>query len=237
MVNLPPLEITLIGAHPQNQSEGRGGVLPEAVVLHIAAGTLPGMDAWFNNPASGVSAHYGVGKAGDIHQYVAVGNTAFANGIVEDGHRPGLIDDNLAAGHRPNAWTISIEHEGQSGDRLSLAQWRASTALAAVLFRDHILPHAAQTGAAVNRDRILMHRDISPKSRPMCPGWDEAYQAAYIAEMARLLAGGGLDTRDLLDALTVQADDLEQRAHRHDMEAASCRMQAARLRDLVARFG
>jgi N-acetyl-anhydromuramyl-L-alanine amidase AmpD len=39
-------------------------------------GTLAGTDAWFTNPASQVSAQYGIGKNGEVHQYVKEEDTA-----------------------------------------------------------------------------------------------------------------------------------------------------------------
>lgn len=66
-----------------NFIRGRGGYRPEAVVIHIMAGTLVGTDAHFANPASQVSAHYGIGKQGQIHQYVKEEDTAFHVGTVD----------------------------------------------------------------------------------------------------------------------------------------------------------
>lgn len=37
-----------------------------AIVDHIMGGTLAGTDAWFANPTSKVSSHFGVGKNGEI---------------------------------------------------------------------------------------------------------------------------------------------------------------------------
>jgi hypothetical protein len=62
------LPITWIGSC--NKTPGRGGFRPEAIVIHIMEGTLGGTDDWFNNPASKVSAHYGIGRNGQVHQYV-----------------------------------------------------------------------------------------------------------------------------------------------------------------------
>ncbi|TGE31356.1 N-acetylmuramoyl-L-alanine amidase [Desulfosporosinus sp. Sb-LF] len=50
-----------------------------AIVNHIMSGTLTGTDAWFTNPESKVSSHFGVGENGAIHQYVELENVAWAN--------------------------------------------------------------------------------------------------------------------------------------------------------------
>ena len=233
--NFPAPPLRWIGAHPRNFDRGRAGIVPEAVVLHIAEGSLAGMDAWFNNPTAGVSAHYGVGKAGEIHQYVAIDDTAFANGIVEGGYTARLIDENRNI--NPNRWTVAIEHEGRTGDLLTLAQFDVSTRLTAWLFQRYLLAGGA-SGVAVDRDHILMHRDITPRSRARCPGWGEDQQAAYIDRVRELLdpASDLNHIRELLDALTVQARALDEAAVRAEQEAARHRLQAARLRELIERF-
>lgn len=50
------------------------------IILHTMDGYLTGCDSWFNNPASQVSTHYGVGYNGEIHKYVSEDDTAWANG-------------------------------------------------------------------------------------------------------------------------------------------------------------
>ena len=75
------------------------------------SGTLIGTDSWFANPASKVSSHFGVGKNGEIHQYVKLENTAWANGVVKNPNWPLLQN-----GVNPNYYTVSIEHEGKSGE-------------------------------------------------------------------------------------------------------------------------
>lgn len=231
MVNVP--SIRWVGCHLQNFGKLRGGVRPEAVVLHIAEGTIAGMDAWFNNAAAGVSAHFGVGKDGRVHQYVSVDDTAFANGIIEEGHTARLIDEN--PGLNPNAWSCSIEHEGFTGETLTPEQWEASTRLTAWLFAAHLLAGGA-TGVQVDRDHILRHADITPRTRARCPGWPESYHEGYIAQVQRLLAPEPDRTRELLDALTAQANALDEAALRAEQEAARCHIQAANLRAIVNRF-
>ena len=90
---------------------GRKGYRPEAVVIHIMDGTLVGTDSWFANHDSQVSAHYGVGKNGEVHQYVQENDTAWHAGRV-DAPVWKLIRPNL----NPNLYTIGIEHEGRPND-------------------------------------------------------------------------------------------------------------------------
>lgn len=181
-------EIQWIGALGENFAEGRGQIQPEAVVLHIAEGSLAATDDWFNRhhfpPDGPTSAHFCVGKDGTLHQYVSTKNTAFANGRVEDGHTAVLVDVN--AGINPNLWTISIEHEGHSGDIVPAEQLDVSTRLTAWLFRNRLFTSGA-SGVAVDRDHILRHGEISPNSRPACPGWDDAFLDEYVARVHELL--------------------------------------------------
>ena len=52
----------------------------KAIMLHIAEGTMEGMHSWFNNPSAQVSAHYGIGKNGEVWQFVKDGDTAWHSG-------------------------------------------------------------------------------------------------------------------------------------------------------------
>jgi len=182
--------IIWVGAHPNNQARGREGYKLEAVVWHVTEGGMPG--PWFNTPTSRVSAHYGVSKTGRIEQYVSLDDRAFAQGVVEvtsDQARP-LIRDNW--GINPNVWAVSIELEGttaevRAGSVPTPEQEAATAQLTAWLFQDVLLTSGA-TDVAVDREHILMHRDISPRSRT-CPVWDEAVHGRMIGTVQALLAG------------------------------------------------
>ena len=174
----------LVNQVPSPNHSSRQGTVPEAIVLHIMQGTLAGADAWFAHPTAQVSAHYGVGKDGTIHQYVALSEAAWANGGIEHGHAAELVDEN--GGMNPNRWTVSIEHEGVYPDGLTMVQFEASTQLAAWLF-DSVLLVGGASGVAVDRKHILRHSDISPRSKPICPGWPETTLQAYVERVEQLL--------------------------------------------------
>jgi N-acetylmuramoyl-L-alanine amidase len=147
------LEIRWIGSKHKNK--GRGGFRPEAVVIHVMEGTLVGTDSWFNNPASKVSAHYGVGRDGTIHQYVSETDTAFHAGRRS---KPtwGMIKDGI----NPNLYTIGIEHEGDGGSAWPPAMYEATTALIRDICMRWSIP--------IDRDHIIGHREIY--SAKTCPG-------------------------------------------------------------------
>jgi len=138
-----------------------------AIVDHIMEGTLAGTDSWFANPASKVSSHFGVGKNGEIHQYVDLKNHAWANGSLNKPTWPLLIP-----GVNPNYYTVSIEHEGKSGEVMPEAQYQATLALHRWLI--------ATLGIPVTRDNIIGHHRIDSVNKSRCPGtgfpWDRLFK-------------------------------------------------------------
>ncbi|MGD9893869.1 MAG: N-acetylmuramoyl-L-alanine amidase [Dehalococcoidia bacterium] len=235
--------INWVGAHPGNFERGRAGIKLEAVVWHVTEGGMPG--PWFNDPRARASTNFAVSKSGRIEAYVALGDTAYAHGSVEVAYedaRP-LIRDNW--GVNPNLWAASIEFEGTRDDVIhrrvpAPEQEAAAIRLTAWLFHD-VLFRSGAGGVAVDREHILMHRDISPRSRS-CPVWGEDVQERMIGRIQSLFterprgetpAIGPTRIRILEDALTVQALDLEHRADQLTTHAIALRIQAANLRGLL----
>lgn len=138
---------------PSPNTSGRRAFPPTHIVLHIMDGTLIGTDAWFGNAASKVSAHYGIGKRGEIHQYVDDMAIAWHAGRIDNPTvelRPG----------NPNGWTIGIEHEGRAGDELPLELYVASARLLRKLSATHGIP--------LDKNHVWLHREIY--SKKTCPG-------------------------------------------------------------------
>ena len=137
-----------------------------AIVNHIMQGTLIGTDSWFRNPASQASSHFGVGKNGEIHQYVSLDNPAWANGAVNEPDWP------LLTGINPNYYTVSIEHEGYTGDVMTEEQYQATLSLHRWLI--------ALLGLPVTRDNIIGHYRIDSANKARCPGagfpWDKLFK-------------------------------------------------------------
>lgn len=157
----PPAGIVWIGT--PHFEQGRAGRRPLAIVNHVAEGSLAGVDSWFQNPASQVSAHFCVGFDGAIHQYVTTSNTAWANGRV---NRPNLAIPWLAeavnTGTNPNTLTISIEREGFSREPLSEAMYQSILALHRYL--------CAYWNIPIDREHIIGHNAIDSIDRANCPG-------------------------------------------------------------------
>lgn len=147
------LDIKWIGS--PNKSSGRSGYKPEGIVVHIMEGTLAGTDSWFKSTQSKVSAHYGIGQDGTVHQYVAESDSAWHAGRTFNctwkGRRPGV---------NPNANTIGIEHEGQADSAWSAPMYAASAELIADIANRWSIP--------LDRDHIVGHREIY--GHKTCPG-------------------------------------------------------------------
>lgn len=125
------------------------------------AGSLISTTNWFNSyhqpPKYGPSsAHYGVNDFGFVHQYVALENTAYANGIREPGNVwPG--SSNLPV----NQQTVSIETEdfGNNNHPVTSEQYMVVKQLCIKI-----------KTRFPNIHYLVTHRSISPLSRPICPG-------------------------------------------------------------------
>lgn len=112
------IKYTWVGS-PNWSARGIGDQL-QAIVLHVAAGSCPGMDSWFKNASAQVSAHFAVCKDGAVHQYVELGDAAWHAGIV---NRPDVSNSVIAAmtaaGINPNRLTVGIETELSPGEKIS----------------------------------------------------------------------------------------------------------------------
>lgn len=170
------ITITWVGAATENFHVGRAGYLPVGVVIHLMDGSLTGTDSWFNNPTAQVSAHYGIGKTGQVHQYVREEDRAFHAGRVQDPTFPLL---NEYPDINPNDYLIGIEHEGTVDDEWSTDMVQASAELLAQICKRWNIP--------CNRDHVARHHEIfapKPCPGPKCPIDD------IVAQAAALLAAG-----------------------------------------------
>jgi hypothetical protein len=102
---------------------------PDTIVIHVTEGSAESVISWFNNPEAEVSAHYMVEKDGTIVAFVHEDDEAWAQGRV-DHPTAAVVRERPTV--NPNAYCISIEHEGDGTHELTDAQ-RASSIL---LIRD-----------------------------------------------------------------------------------------------------
>lgn len=142
------------------------------LVLHIQEGLESGTDAWFHNPSSKVSSHFGNPKTGPLDQWVEVGTVAWAE-----------VDGNTD-------W-ISVENEGHSGDSLTTSQLENVAQLLAWLHTGWGVPLAISdtpaagtpglTGHGLGGDAWGGHYD--------CPGAPILAQRGAIIARAQQLLG------------------------------------------------
>lgn len=209
-----------------NYDVGRGGKKVKAVVLHIAEGTLEGCFSTFNVPANLVSAHFCVGKQGEIHQYVSINDTAYGNGLRYSNGQwftppranapngvpvtPTWVD--IVAGVNPNAVTVSIEHEGHFQDPWTQAMYDANTRLLAWI--------ASQTGLTYTAHHTLIgHMELNPIDRPNCPGPTVNYDkmaadanaaSASVTTATTTATATGATTANVTTASATALSDLER---------------------------
>ena len=181
-----------------NFTQGRNKYTPIAIVIHIMEGTLDGTDSWFQNPASKVSAHYGVGKNGDVHQYVLQDNTAWHAGRVNDPSwkliKPLSVEDNTYI--NPNYYTVGIEHEGDEESDWTDEMYKASSELIALT--------ASLWNIPLDRDHVIGHHEIY--SLKTCPGSkvdiDKLIQMALVINAAKREENSGHIVNPLSEAGT-----------------------------------
>ncbi|MGZ9587054.1 N-acetylmuramoyl-L-alanine amidase [Paenibacillus marinisediminis] len=159
-------------------SSDRKGQVPQIIVDHISAGSMSSMDSWFTTSDNKVSsAHYGISKRGDIHQYVAIERAAWAQGITSDKIPHALSEYVRSRSVNPNLYAISIEHEGFDGD-LTEEQFRASVWLHQHI--QHMVQQIWNTTIPLTPERVIGHYQIDPIRKASCPGpkfpWARLYK-------------------------------------------------------------
>lgn len=118
-----------------------------AVVLHTSGGTLKSMDSWFSNKDSQVSAHYGIGLNGEIHQYVQEKDSSWAVGVIIKPTWKILIK-----GINPNLDTISVEHAIYKTNPWTEKMKESSARLTRAICKRNKIP--------ITRENIISHYEI-----------------------------------------------------------------------------
>jgi hypothetical protein len=140
------------------------------LVLHIQQGTEAGTDAWFHNPSSQVSAHFGNPKQGPLDQWVDTDDRAWA----EVGGNP--------------SW-VSVENEGSSGDSLTASQIENAAQLLAWLHQIYGVP--LQISNDPNTPGLSGHSigGAAWGGHTDCPGAPILAQRQQITDRAAQIAG------------------------------------------------
>lgn len=165
---------------PSPNWSGRGSGDPiEAVVIHVSGdGTLAGMDSWFGQTVSQVSATFGVDKDGTVHQYVEIGDVAWHAGIV---NKPNLSNPLIASwdaqGINPNRRTVGIEMVLKPGQLLGDYPQQAHA------FDDLLLWLVQTLNLPPDRVHIIGHNELDSVNRaqdPVCCWWPDG-GVSYLA--------------------------------------------------------
>lgn len=167
-----------------NFTLGRKGYRPIAIVIQIMEGSLDGTDSWFTSPRSNVSAHYGIGHNGELHQYVKEEDTAWHAGRVDHPSWRLIKPAEEEAGKyiNPNYYTIGIEHEGWEQTEWTEEMYQTSSKLIAAIADRWDIP--------LDRDHVVGHHEIY--SLKDCPG-----TKVDINRLISLSGGGASDTLSL----------------------------------------
>ena len=138
------------GANDEDYS--RAHITPRFIVIHVEQGSETGTDAWFHDPQSQVSAHFGVSKLGVVSQFVDTAYEAYAECAY-------------------NGVGISIEHEGYSGEHLTYQQIDADARLLMWINETHGVPLRWQVNA-LHRGGVVGHGElgVSGGDHLDCPG-------------------------------------------------------------------
>ncbi len=152
--------MNIISVGSPHFSQGRKNYKPEAIVIHVMEGNLTGTDSLFRDPASSVSAHYGVGKKGEVHAYVSEKDTAWHAGRVNAPSWSLIKSAGRNQYINPNYYTIGIEHEGTGLSDWTPEMYDASAALIKEICTRWNIPP--------DRNHIIGHHEIY--SLKTCPG-------------------------------------------------------------------
>lgn len=172
-----------------NHYNGRGGYSITHITLHIMVGYLAGTDSMFASPDSQVSAHYGIGGDGTIHQYVAETDGSYSD-----------------ANYMSNNSTISIEHEGGLPNVACTRECMdASAELCADIARRQGWDHLWHDGLAGN---VWLHREIPGTDHASCPDLaPNGLDVGYVINKANQILAGQPAGEDDMQAIVQINDD------------------------------
>ena len=155
-----------------NFTKGRGiQKAPIGIVIHISEGSLNSMTYWFQDSNSGVSAHYGIGRDGEVRSFVKEENTAWHAGRVNKPvwrYMPAI---------NPNIVTVGIEHAGFHNIGWTIKQKEASAILITEICKRWNIP--------ANDDTIIGHWQIDAVRRANCPATNKD-QRGVVRELVEL---------------------------------------------------
>lgn len=152
--------MNIINKPSPNFYTGRKSYKPEAIVIHIMQGTLYGTDSWFQSTLSKASAHYGIGKAGQVHQYVNEKDTAYHAGRINAPTWNLIKQTENGLYISPDYYSVGIEHEGDFTTEWTDEMYLASSNLISAVSKRWDIP--------LDRQHVVGYHEIY--SLKKCPG-------------------------------------------------------------------
>jgi hypothetical protein len=168
------LHVSNMPASPANYSHrARPASAIRLIVVHVTEGTFAAAVSWFRNPRAHASAHYVVGRDGEIAQ---------------------MVPTSMVAWHSGNAWvnlhSVGVEDEGFTNvaGTFTDGEYRASAQLVAGLMRHYVLP--------IDRRHLIGHNQVPDPFHPGLfggashhtdpgPYWDWRRYLGYVRTFAR----------------------------------------------------
>ena len=170
----------------------RNGLKPFVICDHISAGTMDSMTNWFQSSKAQASSHFAIGRNGKIVQYLPIEQRAWTQGIMPDGVQYATAQVVKDMNCNPNAYCVSIEHEGYEGNgldgNLTDEQFKATCWL-----HRYIMDYC-NTKFNVNMNlseyNVIGHFQVDPRRKPFCPGvnfpWEKLRKELAIAQTMSL---------------------------------------------------
>jgi len=155
-----------------NRTIGRSGNTPDLIVLHTTGGSFTSAINTIMNAANQVSYHFVISRTGEVIQAVDIRNMAWANGTRNDSSNMCNSRSTLRVVRErrinANLYSISIGFGDMPAGNPSAAQITAAVELIR-----HIRSEVRRIfgrDIPVARSSIVGHHEITPVTRPNCPG-------------------------------------------------------------------
>lgn len=180
---------------PSENHTSRDNHVPFVIVNHITAGSLSSVDNWFTSKNNDkASAHFTVGRNGEIHQYVDIRKRAWHAGLTKEAVQFATAPVVLKQKINPNAYTVGIEHEGYEGNgidgTLTEEQFWATVWLHRYI-KEQVFK-LFNRRMELNEENVIGHFQVDPRRKPNCPGvnfpWKRLYEELYQVNMLSLEA-------------------------------------------------
>ena len=155
-----------------NRTVGRRGHTPDFIVLHTTGASFTSAINTITNPASQVSYHFVISRSGEVVQSVDIENMAWAAGTRTDGGTRDVKHSKVPEVRQrrinANLFTTSIGFGDMPAGNPSPEQMDSAVELIRFIRSEVLRIYGFEIPVA--RTHIVGHVDITPITRPSCPG-------------------------------------------------------------------